>query len=149
MKAPAWRKAFWFILACVIFIFFTGAVDYWIFRFFEGPDALYNYWIAIGLTFASFGACMATAMWISNPRTKPEILLGVFATPFLLLISGIWDWVIYIFYIRYGSPYPDYAIWSAQYRWLGFWNTELQVLWTIACLIGIACMWLKLTKLKW
>ena len=135
-------------LGTSVFLFFVSLamIDYWIFRWYEGSTALYNYWIAVGLTFVSFGLCLATIMWIANPNTQPSMLLAVFFTPFMLLAAGIWDWILYFIYIRYDSLYPSYEIWSAQYRWFGFWSTELQIAWTLAFLGLLGLMWYWILK---
>lgn len=135
-------------LGTAVFLFFVSLamIDYWIFKFGEGSTALYNYWIAVGLTFVSFGLCLAIVMWIANPNAEPSMLLAVFFTPFMLLAAGIWDWILYFIYIRYGSPYPDWSIWSAQYRWLGFWSFELQVVWTIVFMALLGLVWYKILK---
>lgn len=132
--------------AITVFLFSLGAIDFWIFKLGEGSNALYNYWIAVGLTFVSFGVCLATIMWIANPQISPKLLWAVFLTPFILLVAGIWDWIIYFIYLRYGAPYPSYEIWSAQARWVGFWNWQLQLIWTIIFLTLLGLMWYKILK---
>lgn len=142
------KKVGYFSVAIVIFLFSLGAVDFWIFRFYQGSIALYNYWIAVALAFLSFGTCLAVAMYISNPEISSKILWGIFLTPFILFVAGIWDWVIYFIYLHYQTPYPSYMDWSAQARWFGNWTMELQLVWTLVCLILLIAMWLKILGKK-
>jgi len=149
------RKIGYLVVAMIVFFFCLGAVDFWIFKFSQGPEALFNYWIAVGLAFISFGCCLAVIMYVSNPTISANVLVGIFLTPFILLVAGIWDWIIYFIYMRYDAPYPDYSVWSAQYRWAkpyGIeWTTELQILWTIAFLVLLMVMWIKILgkNIKW
>lgn len=146
------RKAAYLIVAIIVFLFSLGAVDFWIFRFWEGSVALYNYWIAVGLVFISFGACLSVIMYISNPKISSKTLLGIFVTPFILFVAGIWDWVIYFIYLHYNVAYPPYSNWSAQSRWakpFGIeWTAELQLLWTFVFVILLIFMWMKILGKK-
>lgn len=142
------KRVAFLAVAITIFLFSLGAIDFWIFRLWQGSTALYHYWIAIGLAFISFGVCLATIMWISDPKTKPAMLLGVFLTPFILFVAGIWDWIIYFIYTYYGASYPDYKIWAAQARWFGHWDTSLQILWSLGFLGLLAIVWYCILRKK-
>ena len=145
------RRAYVYLLiSMLLFLFSLGAVDYWVHPLTrgEGPESGFNYWISLGFAFLSFGLCLSTVVWMANPKTHPTFLLGVFVTPFLLLVAGVWDWIIYFIFLRYDTPYPDYNTWSAQSRWFGDWNMELQLLWTCIWIVLIIVMWLKITKTK-
>lgn len=145
------RKVSYLVVVMIVFFFCLGAVDYWIFRFWQGPEALYNYWIAVGLAFISFGCCLSVIMYLSNPKISSNMLVGIFVTPFILFVAGIWDWIIWFIFGYYGSEYPAYSNWSAQYRWFHFWNMELQLLWTFSFIVILVVVWLKLLgkKIKW
>ena len=141
------KHALYVIVVMLMFFLGLGVVDYWVFRWSQGAQSLFNYWIAVGFTFFAFGVCLATVMYVANPKLNPKILLGVAVTPFSLLVAGVWDWVIYLVFLRYGAEY-SYLGWSAQERWFGTWSQELQLLWTLFCLAIITFMWLKILGKK-
>ena len=145
------RKIGYLIVAMVVFFFCLGAVDFWIFKFAQGPEALFNYWLAVGLAFISFGTCLEVIMYVSNPKIDANMLIAIYLTPFILFVAGIWDWIIYFIYIRYNTPYPDYSVWSAQSRWVNGvleWNTTCQIVWTVAFMILLGLMWYWILKKK-
>jgi len=130
---------FIFILTCLDWVLMTN------FSFWVNPDLLYRYWIILGtiVTVFSFGlAYMAYLMKLPTLAVVATCL-----TPLLLFAGGLLDQFYALFSFIQGTSY-SFDVWSAQYKWFGFWNWGLQAIWSLVLYGSLTFVWYRVLKKK-
>jgi len=131
------------LIVSILFIFALSFLDYNVFHLSEDyPFALYRYWFALTLVFICFGFGLAYGIWIGkNQNSVPDTtILATFLTVIFLYIAGVLDLFYYSFTVKYSEPY-SFEYWSAQWRWFGYWDMKLQLLWSSFWIGMIFVVW--------
>ncbi len=92
----------------------------------------YSFWLAVTLSMPGIAMSVVTcAIYWPFKRIRTVLPAAILACTFVLLISGLEDWI----YFAFGAnelPPPDMRWnWLLQNRIFGFWDTTTQVVWTL------------------
>jgi hypothetical protein len=146
-----------FIISILVFSFFClmSRIDFIV----HGVLYSYNlrfsyewaneYWIIYGSLFVLFSVVMALMYWWSSNKTSRDakISMGLFATINLLVIGGLEDLMLYVFWAN-GLP-PNNVVWwwIPLCGLLGTWNSSMQVaFFALSCSILVSLWFYVLRK---
>ncbi len=133
-------------------MFALAALDYAVFHLdYSRPNTLYSYWIALSFVVIVFAVAIAYSYWIGVAHKPANTLVipGIFATVILLLIAGVLDMFYFMFTkIRRIDELYTFDVWSAQYKWFGYWDWTLQILWSLTFIALMFAMWYFILKYK-
>ena len=111
----------------------------------ENPTNLYLYWIALTTTVIVFSFTVSLMLYFGG--ADMNMVFASFFTIILLYIGGFLDIFFYLIATAHGYPY-SFDVWSAQYKWFGYWDWTHQILWTSGCLVVILLLWYFMLKRK-
>jgi hypothetical protein len=104
------------------------------------PDWLYRYWMALGVVVCVISGMAAWMAYSAGlPRKKAVV---VFFSTILLFVGGLLDIFYFMLAMLKGETY-SFDVWSAQYKWFGYWDWPRQIIWTAACIALIIFLWYK------
>jgi hypothetical protein len=127
---------FFLSLAMVDWSIMHGAFNYG----YQYPDWEYKYWMALGLVVVTSASLATWAAYASGMSEKRASV--VFATVVLVFVAGGLDLFVAALAYLQGEAY-SFDVWSAQYKWFGYWDWPRQIIWTAVCFAIIAYMWHK------
>jgi hypothetical protein len=135
------------ILASVGFIFSLTCLDWMLmsnFMFWKDPDLLYRYWTILALIIIAFS--FMPALWAYVMKLRFQAVLVSFFTPILLFVAGLLDQFFQLLAFVQGNQPYSWDVWSAQYKWFGFWNASLQLIWSAVFYGLLAYLWYRVLK---
>jgi len=132
---------------CLVFILALALLDFAAMHLSTGPGQLYRYWISLTFVIIVFGFALSYGYWMGTTKkmANPYIIPGIFFTVILLYIAGILDIFYFLLTRKYGKPY-GFEIWSAGWKWFGYWDWNLQILWSTFFILLIILMWWIILK---
>lgn len=107
---------------------------------------MYKYWLGMAFLVTMIGFSMVYGIWIGRQTKKPiACMVATFLTVIIMFISGALDNFYYLMSYMRGEHY-GYEVWSAQYKWWGYWDFRLQMLWFVFWTVMIFVTWKVLLR---